>query len=99
YAAFDDRDGAVKFEQRRSALHAAVSRVRTARDLAGLPANDLTRSELADELRARGAFRADVTGAGPTVYGLFPERDVAERARTKIGDLGRTWLTTPAWYV
>ena len=35
------------------------------RDLAALPPNDLASSPLADELRALGAFRADVTGAGP----------------------------------
>ena len=31
----------------------------------------------ADELRALGAFRADVTGAGPAVYGLFLHGDKA----------------------
>ena len=44
---------------------------RTARDLAALPPNDLASSPLADELRRVGAFRADVSGAGPVVYGLF----------------------------
>ena len=29
---------------------------------------------------AAGAFRADVSGAGPTLYGLFDDRDLAERA-------------------
>ena len=48
------------------------------RDLAALPANDLASSPLAHELRAAGAFRADVSGAGPMVYGLFADRDRAE---------------------
>ena len=49
----------------------ALARVRRPRDLAALPPNDLACSPLADELRRLGAFRADVSGAGPTVYGLF----------------------------
>ena len=40
----------------------------------GLPPNDLASSPLADELLALGAFRADVSGAGPAVYGLFHDR-------------------------
>ena len=47
------------------------------RDLAALPANDLASSPLAAELLALGAFRADVSGAGPTVYGLFSDRAAA----------------------
>ena len=39
------------------------------------------RSPLADELRALGAFRADVSGAGPAVYGLFDDRRRGARAR------------------
>ena len=37
-------------------------------------------SPLADELRALGAFRADVSGAGPAVYGLFDDRAEADAA-------------------
>ena len=57
------------------------TRVRRPRDLAALPPNDLASSPLADELRALGAFRADVSGAGPAVYGLFHHR--ARRARPR----------------
>ena len=67
-------------------------------DLAALPANDLASSPLADELKELGAFRADVTGAGPAVYGLFAGREQAEAARRALSARGRTWLTAPAWY-
>ena len=98
YASFDERDGATGYEERRAALLDALARVRRPRDLAALPPNDLASSPLADELRALGAFRADVTGAGPTVYGLFSRRRDAEAARTHLRRLGDTWLTVPAWY-
>src|SRR6476469_9962883 len=59
---------------------------------------DLASSPLADELRALGAFRADVSGAGPTVYGLFHHRRPARAARRALKRVARTWLTAPAWY-
>jgi 4-diphosphocytidyl-2-C-methyl-D-erythritol kinase len=99
YAAFDAQRGEEGFEERRSALEAGLARVRGARDLATLPPNDLARSHLAEELLELGALRADVTGAGPTVYGLFAERADAERALEKLSEVGHTWLTAPAWYV
>ena len=74
---------------------AAVSRPR---DLAALPPNDLASSPLADELRAHGAFRADVSGAGPVVYGLFLHRRQAEAARLALRGRADTWLTVPTWY-
>jgi 4-diphosphocytidyl-2-C-methyl-D-erythritol kinase len=98
YAAFDERGGAKGFRNRRAALRRALAQVERPRDLAALPANDLVTSPVADELLARGAFRADVSGAGPTVYGLFTRRDDAVAARKALGPLGRTWLTVPAWY-
>jgi 4-diphosphocytidyl-2-C-methyl-D-erythritol kinase len=98
YAAFDRRGGAAGWEERRAALLAALERVRRPRDLAALPPNDLASSPLADDLRALGAFRADVTGAGPAVYGLFHHKDVAKAARRGLKRAGRTWLTAPAWY-
>jgi hypothetical protein len=39
-----------------------------------------------------------VSGAGPTLYGLFARRDAADAARRAVDRLGRTWLTVPAWY-
>jgi 4-diphosphocytidyl-2C-methyl-D-erythritol kinase len=44
-----------------------------------------------------GAFRGQVSGAGPAVYGLFAERATAERAIAALEPHGETWLSTPAW--
>lgn len=98
YEAFDARNGAEGWEARRDAFKAAIEAVRRPRDLAGLPPNDLARSPLSDELRGLGAFHADVSGAGPTVFGLFHHRDTAESARRALRRRARTWLTAPAWY-
>ena len=98
YDDFDRRNGADGYEARRAALLESVSAVVRPRDLAALPANDLASSPLADELRALGAFRADVSGAGPTVYGLFHHRQAADAARRQLRPRGRVWLTAPAWY-
>jgi 4-diphosphocytidyl-2-C-methyl-D-erythritol kinase len=98
YAAFDARNGAKGYRNRRAGLTRALKEINRARDLAALPPNDLASSPLADELRGLGAFRADVSGAGPVVYGLFTRRDDAVGARRKLTVAGRTWLTVPAWY-
>ena len=98
YAAFDVREGWTGWEERRTALLDALERVRRPRDLAALPPNDLASSPLADELRALGAFRADVSGAGPAVYGLFHHRATAKAARRALKRAGACWLTAPAWY-
>ena len=100
YRAFDERAGADGFDERRARLLDTLAGVRRARDLAALPPNDLASSTLADELRARGAFRADVSGAGPTVYGLFHHRTAAEAAVAALAAPGRrAWIAAPAWYV
>lgn len=98
YAAFDARGGGEGFDGRRAALLDALARVRRPRDLAALPPNDLASSPLAQDLRDAGAFRADVTGAGPAVYALFHRRGDAERARRAFAPRARTWVTVPAWY-
>jgi 4-diphosphocytidyl-2-C-methyl-D-erythritol kinase len=98
YDAFDRRGGERGFEKRRRTLLDALARVRRPADFAVLPANDLAASPLAGELRRLGAFRADVTGAGPAVYGLFRRRKDAVAARTAMQVHGRTWVTVPAWY-
>ena len=98
YAAFDDRDGATGWKERRAAVLDALGRVRRPRDLAALPPNDLASSPLADELRALGAFRADVSGAGPAVYGLFHHEAAAKAAKRALKRAGDTWMTAPAWY-
>ena len=46
YAAFDERDGAAGFDERRAAFLAALDAVRRPRDLAALPPNDLASSPL-----------------------------------------------------
>jgi 4-diphosphocytidyl-2-C-methyl-D-erythritol kinase len=98
YAEFDRRRGEAGFDERAAALRAALASVRRPRDLASLPLNDLVSSPLAAELRAHGAFRADVSGAGPTLYGLFNRTAEAKRAARALGHLGRLWITVPAWY-
>jgi len=98
YAAFDERGGEHDYPERRADLAQALERVRRPRDLAGLPLNDLASSPLAGELRALGAFRADVSGAGPAVYGLFHHREQAAAAMRQLQSHGRTWLSVPTWY-
>jgi 4-diphosphocytidyl-2-C-methyl-D-erythritol kinase len=98
YAAFDERGGAAGFDERVVALRSTLAGVRRPRDLAALPPNDLASSPLAAELRGHGAFRADVSGAGPTLYGLFNRTADAKRAARALGHLGRLWITVPAWY-
>lgn len=98
FAAFDARAGEAGYDERRSALLAVLDGVRRPRDLAGLPPNDLVSSPLSAQLLELGAFRADVTGAGPTVYGLFLHEATARAAQRSMSPRGRTWLTAPAWY-
>ena len=98
YAEFDEREGAAGFDERAQQLRAALAGVERPRDLAALPPNDLASSPLADRLRELGSFRADVSGAGPVVYGLFHRRADAERARRSLRGAGRVWITVPAWY-
>jgi 4-diphosphocytidyl-2-C-methyl-D-erythritol kinase len=98
YADFDARDGERGYEERRASLLDALAHIKRPRDFAALPPNDLASSPLSNELLALGAFRADVTGAGPTVYGLFLHGNQARAAQKRICREGRTWLTAPAWY-
>ena len=98
YRAFDEREGAGGWAGRRDELERTLARVERPRDLAALPRNDLASSPLADELSRLGAFRADVSGAGPMVYGLFHHRRHAEAARSALRGSGTTWLTVPVWY-
>jgi 4-diphosphocytidyl-2-C-methyl-D-erythritol kinase len=98
YEAFDGRGGPKGFRNRRAGLRRTLAAIERARDLADLPSNDLASSTVTEELLALGAFRADVSGAGPAVYGLFMRRDHAVVARRALDRHGRTWLTVPAWY-
>ena len=98
YAAFDRNGGADGFDERRARLERALGEIRRPRELAALPPNDLASSPHAETMLALGAFRADVSGAGPTLYGLFLHRDPAVAAGRELRDLGRTWVTVPTWY-
>jgi 4-diphosphocytidyl-2-C-methyl-D-erythritol kinase len=97
YRAFDERQGAAGFEARRSALLETVSRLERAEDLARLPRNDLAASELSVRIEELGAFRADVTGAGPVVYGLFLDEKRAAEAADELSSVGRAVVTTACW--
>ena len=98
YARFDERSGAEGYDDRRARLADALAQTHRPRELAALPPNDLESSPHAGRLLELGAFRADVSGAGPTVYGLFQHREPAAAAERAMRPLGRTWLTVPAWY-
>lgn len=95
YRRFDERGGAEGFRRRQAALLDALEQVREPRDLAALPRNDLASSRLAAELESLGAFRADVSGAGPTIYALFEDAQDAERAARAMAEAGKTWVTRP----
>jgi 4-diphosphocytidyl-2-C-methyl-D-erythritol kinase len=95
YRRFDQRDGAAGFEERRSELLRRLANVRDAQDLAALPESDLGSALVQQELEAYGAFRADVSGAGPVVYGLFDDQKAAEQAESGLRGTGRTWLVRP----
>ena len=98
YRAFDERDGATGWEERSAAFREVLANVRRPRDLAALPPNDLVQSTWVESLLALGAFHADVSGAGPSVYGLFLHKTPADAAHRRLRLSGRTWLTAPAWY-
>ncbi len=93
YEEFDRRGGDVGFEARRARLREALA----VGDLSSLPPNDLASSPLSDELRELGALRADVSGAGPAVYGLFAEESEAVHAHAVLASRGQIWLAAPAW--
>ncbi len=97
YRRFDELGGGPGFDDRRAALLRALA----ARDLAGLPPNDLAPAAgpapLVDELRGAGAFRADVSGAGPAVYGLFRTAEEAEAAALVASAGADVWVTGPVW--
>ena len=101
YRRFDELGGAEAFEEKRAGLLDALASVRRPRDFAAFPPNDLAaatgRSPIVAELVERGAFRADVSGAGPAVYALFHHRSDAERAARRLRRRARVWLVAPVW--
>jgi 4-diphosphocytidyl-2-C-methyl-D-erythritol kinase len=101
YARFDALGGGPGFHERKDALLQALARVRRSRDLEALPPNDLAEASGASPLAAglcdAGAFRADVSGAGPAVYGLFETRRDARAAARRLGRWDRVWVAAPVW--
>jgi 4-diphosphocytidyl-2-C-methyl-D-erythritol kinase len=95
---YDTFGGGAGFSQRRDALLSTLEDVRRPVDLGALPPNDLATSPLVGELLTAGAFRADVSGAGPAVYGLFTHEGDAANAARRLRSHGRVWMTAPAWY-
>jgi 4-diphosphocytidyl-2-C-methyl-D-erythritol kinase len=98
YDAFDDRKGEVGFAERRAVLLRQLGEVGDSSDLSVWPPNDLTSSPLAAELSRLGAFRADVSGAGPALYGLFERDEDARGAAAELESVGQTWVAFPTWY-
>jgi 4-diphosphocytidyl-2-C-methyl-D-erythritol kinase len=101
YARFDELGAGRGFAERHERLLATLERCRRPADLAALPPNDLARaangSALPARLRNLGAFRADVSGAGPAVYGLFHRRRDALAAAAALPGSVRTWVVSPVW--
>jgi 4-diphosphocytidyl-2-C-methyl-D-erythritol kinase len=95
YRRFDQRRGHEGFEERCAELRHVLEGVEVARDLSRLPPNDLASSPVSDELVRLGALRADVTGAGPAVYGLFEDEPAARRAVSSLHRVGPTWVSRP----
>ncbi len=101
YRRYDELGGGAGFAERRGQLVRALAGVHKSPDLAGLPLNDLAEASgaahLAVLLRVEGAFRADVSGAGPAVYGLFESRSEARAAARRLGRRARTWVAAAVW--
>jgi 4-diphosphocytidyl-2-C-methyl-D-erythritol kinase len=101
YARFDELGGGPGFDGRKEALIRGLEAARRPADLAVLPPNDLGEASgaaaLARDLRGLGAFRADVSGAGPAVYGLFATRSEARSAAHRMGRRARVWVAAPVW--
>ena len=95
YERYDGLRRAEGFAGRRAAIELALADG----NLGALPPNDLCfalgGAPLAEELGDAGAFRADLTGAGPAVYGLFAEREAAERAAGSLAGRADVWIAQP----
>ncbi len=51
-------------------------------------------AELREELTATGARAVGMSGSGPTLYAIYPDRASASAARERVAERGaRTWLT------
>lgn len=101
YRAFDELGGGEDFADRRAEVRRIALGCRRSRELAALPPNDLAPaaacSDLPERLRHLGAFRADLSGAGPAVYALFHHRRDAEAAARRLPRGARSWVVAPVW--
>lgn len=101
YEHFDRLGGGPGFAARKQALLDALEGATRPRHFAAFPPNDLAAAmggaPLVDELRAAGAFRADLSGAGPVVYGLFHRLEPAKEAAGRLRKAARTWVAAPVW--
>ena len=101
YGLFDELGGGSGFKARRSELLERLRDCHRACDLAALPGNDLAdaagRPDVLGELKRHGAFRADVSGAGPAVFGLFLHRREARKAALRLRPRARVWVVEPVW--
>jgi 4-diphosphocytidyl-2-C-methyl-D-erythritol kinase len=101
YRRFDELGKGAGFADRRAALLGALDSCRRPRDFAAFPLNDLAEAAgtapFAADLRRLGAFRADVSGAGPAVYGLFQRREQAVAAARRLRLRARVWVAAPVW--
>jgi 4-diphosphocytidyl-2-C-methyl-D-erythritol kinase len=101
YSRFDALGGAQGFAERRAALLDAIGSCRRPRDFGAFPKNDLADAaatpSLLEDLRAAGAFRVDMSGAGPAGYGLFHRRTAAAAAATRLRGAARVWVVAPVW--
>lgn len=98
YDAFDDRNGDAGFAERRDKLIGLLRQAPRLDDFAAWPRNDLAHSPLSRELERLGAVRADVSGAGPALYGLFEREAQARKAAKALESTARSWVAFPAWY-
>ena len=98
YSSLPASDTRANFDARRRALREALRTVLEPRELGMLPANALVPAPeptIGGLLRAFGAFRVDVSGAGPTIYGLFEHAEDARKAQAELQAHARTWLAQP----
>ena len=87
-----------RLEDTHATLQSALAAGEAAPRSCGTPAKRPRVIAPRGELLRLGAFRADVSGAGPAVYGLFHHRRHAGAARRALRSTARTWLTVPVWY-
>ena len=95
---FDERDGAVGFEERRARCSQALAARPTPQDLATFPPNDLASSPLRRGSQRLGAFRADVDRRGPGGIRALPHRATLGTRHARCGAAGPRPFHGACWY-